>query len=80
MKLLLGLNATEVFEPVFDEAVLKQVDIASIPFIELNNRLAERPDIKMAHTNIQVSRANVSLQKSLAFPEVSLKGAYDPGR
>lgn len=77
MKLLLGLNATEVFEPVFDEAVLKQMDIASIPFIELNNRLAERPDIKMARTNIQVSRANVSLQKSLAFPEVSLKGAYD---
>ncbi len=77
MKLLLGLNATEVFEPVFDETVLKQVDIASIPFIELNNRLTERPDIKMARTNIQVSRANVSLQKSLAFPEVSLKGAYD---
>lgn len=77
MKLLLGLNVTEVFEPVFDETVLKQVDIASIPFIELNNRLAERPDIKMARTNIQVSRANVSLQKSLAFPEVSLKGAYD---
>lgn len=77
IKLLLGLNATEVFEPVFDEAVLKQMDIASIPFIELNNRLAERPDIKMARTNIQVSRANVSLQKSLAFPEVSLKGAYD---
>lgn len=77
MKLLLGLNATEVFEPVFDETVLKQVDVASIPFIELNNRLTERPDIKMARTNIQVSRANVSLQKSLAFPEVSLKGTYD---
>lgn len=77
MKLLLGLNASESFEPVFDESVLSQVDIASIPFIELNNRLAERPDIKMAHTNIQVSRANVSLQKSLAFPEVSLKGSYD---
>ena len=77
MKLLLGLNASESFEPVFDESVLNQVDIASIPFIELNNRLAERPDIKMAHANIQVSRANVSLQKSLAFPEVSLKGSYD---
>lgn len=77
MKLLLGLNASESFEPVFDESVLNQVNIASIPFIELNNRLAERPDIKMAHTNIQVSRANVSLQKSLAFPEVSLKGSYD---
>ncbi|MCL3852293.1 TolC family protein [Parabacteroides sp. GYB001] len=77
MKLLLGLNVSESFEPIFDESVLNQVDIASIPFIELNNRLAERPDIKMARTNIQVSRANVSLQKSLAFPEVSLKGSYD---
>lgn len=77
MKLLLGLNASEVFEPVFDETVLKQVDLAAIPFIELTNRLAERPDMKMVRTNIQVSRANVSLQKSLAFPEVSLKGAYD---
>lgn len=77
MKLLLGLNATETFEPVLDESVLKQIDITSIPFIELNNRLAERPDLKMARTNIQASRANVSLQKSLAFPEVSLKGSYD---
>lgn len=77
MKLLLGLNVTETFEPVLDESVLKQIDITSIPFIELNNRLAERPDLKMARTNIQASRANVSLQKSLAFPEVSLKGSYD---
>ena len=77
MKLLLGLNASETFEPVFDESVLKQIDITSIPVIELNNRLAERPDLKMARTNIQASRANVSLQKSLAFPEVSLKGSYD---
>lgn len=77
MKLLLGLNASETFEPVFDESVLKQINITSIPFIELNNRLAERPDLKMARTNIQASRANVSLQKSLAFPEVSLKGSYD---
>lgn len=77
MKLLLGLSASDSFEPVFDESVLKQVDIASVPFVELNNRLAERPDLKIARTNIQASRANVSLQKSLAFPEVSLKGSYD---
>lgn len=77
MKLLLGLNASDIFEPVFDESVLKQVDIASVPFVELNNRLAERPDLKIARTNIQASRANVSLQKSFAFPEVSLKGSYD---
>ena len=77
MRLLLGLEADEAFEPVFDASVLKQMDTEAVPFAELSERLAGRPDMKMARTNIQVSRANVSLQKSLAFPEVSLKGSYD---
>ena len=77
MRLLLGLEADEVFEPVFDASVLKQMDTGAVSFAELSERLAGRPDMKMARTNIQVSRANVSLQKSLAFPEVSLKGSYD---
>ena len=77
MRLLLGLEADETFEPVFDTSVLKQMDTGAVPFAELSERLAGRPDMKMARTNIQVSRANVSLQKSLAFPEVSLKGSYD---
>ena len=77
MRLLLGLEADEAFEPVFDASVLKQMDTGAVSFAELAERLAGRPDMKMARTNIQVSRANVSLQKSLAFPEVSLKGSYD---
>ena len=77
MRLLLGLEADETFELVFDASVLKQMDTGAVPFAELSERLAGRPDMKMARTNIQVSRANVSLQKSLAFPEVSLKGSYD---
>ena len=77
MRLLLGLEADEAFEPVFDASVLKQIDTGAVPFAELAERLAGRPDMKMARTNIQVSRANVNLQKSLAFPEVSLKGSYD---
>lgn len=77
MRLLLGLEADEAFEPVFDASVLKQMDTGAVSFAELSERLAGRPDMKMARTNIQVSRANVSLQKSLAFPEVSLKGSYD---
>ena len=72
-----GLEADETFELVFDASVLKQMDTGAVPFAELSERLAGRPDMKMARTNIQVSRANVSLQKSLAFPEVSLKGSYD---
>lgn len=77
MRLLLGLEVDETFEPLFDASVLKQIDTGVVPFAELAERLAGRPDMKMARTNIQASRANVSLQKSLAFPEVSLKGSYD---
>ena len=77
MRLLLGLESDEAIEPVFDASVLKQMDTGAVSFAELSERLAGRPDMKMARTNIQVSRANVSLQKSLAFPEVSLKGSYD---
>ncbi|RHJ87816.1 TolC family protein [Parabacteroides sp. AM08-6] len=77
MSLLLGLQSGDAFEPVFDESVLNSIDIDTVSFVELNNRMSERPDIKMAETSIRASQANVKLQKSLAFPEVSIKGIYD---
>lgn len=67
MKLLLGLNASDIFEPVFDESVLKQVDIASVPFVELNNRLAERPDLKIART--AMAEAQEKVNKQVKLPE-----------
>ena len=67
MKLLLGLNASDIFEPDFDESVLKQVDIASVPFVELNNRLAERPDLKIART--AMAEAQEKVNKQVKLPE-----------
>ncbi|WP_289834430.1 TolC family protein, partial [Parabacteroides goldsteinii] len=40
MRLLLGLEADETFEPVFDASVLKQMDTGAVPFAELSERLA----------------------------------------
>lgn len=77
MRLLLGLQGDETFEPLFDESVLSQVDITSVPFQELTDLLYERPDLKLARTSIKASEADVRLQRSLAFPEVSVKGVYD---
>ncbi|RHJ91384.1 TolC family protein [Parabacteroides bouchesdurhonensis] len=77
LKLLMGLKGVETFQPVFDESILSQINLAFIPFADLNARLYERPDVKLAQTNIQISEADVKLQKSLAFPEVSIKGMYD---
>lgn len=43
MRLLLGLEADETFELVFDASVLKHMDTGAVPFAELSERLAGRP-------------------------------------
>jgi cobalt-zinc-cadmium efflux system outer membrane protein len=73
MRLLLGIS----FEPIFDESVLNQIDMDSVPFSELTSLLYERPDLKLAQASVKASEADVRLQRSLAFPEVSVKGTYD---
>ena len=50
MKLLLGLNASDSFEPVFDESVLKQVDIASVPFEQPASRTSGPEDSTNQYT------------------------------
>ena len=77
LRLLLGLKSSELLEPLFDESVLEHIDLDKLPFAELSARLSVRPDQKLAEAGIRASEVDVRLQKSLAFPEVSLKGAYD---
>ena len=77
LRLLLGLKREEVQEPLFDESALDRIELEKLPLAELSARMAGRPDLKQAEAGIRASEADVRLQRSLAFPEVSLKGAYD---
>lgn len=77
LRLLLGLKREEVPEPLFDELALDRIELEKLPLAELSARMAGRPDLKQAEAGIRASEADVRLQRSLAFPEVSLKGAYD---
>ena len=77
LRLLLGLKREEVPEPLFDESALDRIELETLPLAELSARMAGRPDLKQAEAGIRASEADVRLQRSLAFPEVSLKGAYD---
>lgn len=77
MRLLLGISGNDTFEPIFDESVLNLIDMDSVPFSELTSLLYERPDLKLAQASVKASEADVRLQRSLAFPEVSVKGTYD---
>ena len=77
LRLLLAVPAGQVVEPIFDESVLDRIDLSRLSLAELGSRLAGRPDLQLVEAGIQASKADVKLQKSLAFPEVTLKGAYD---
>ncbi len=77
MRLLLGLSGDDTFEPVFDESVLDRIDMDAVPLSGLTSLLYERPDLKLARAGVKASEADVRLQRSLAFPEVSVKGTYD---
>lgn len=60
-----------------DEEVLKQLDLSQLSFADLKAMVNERPDLKIARSTVSASRANLKLQKSMAFPEFSVKGNYD---
>ena len=66
MRLLLGISGNDTFEPIFDESVLNQIDMDSVPFSELTSLLYERPDLKLAQASVKASEA-----------DVRLKGTYD---
>lgn len=74
LNLLLSLPADARPELLLDESMLKQLDLSQLSYADLMARMTGRPDLKLARTYIRASQANLKLQKSLAFPEVSLKG------
>ena len=59
------------------EEELKQLDLSQLSFADLKAMVNERPDLKIARSTVSASRANLKLQKSMAFPEFSVKGNYD---
>lgn len=75
--LLLNLPAGKNIDIVMDAEVLKQIDLSTISFDELNNALCFRPDMKMAHAQVDAAKTNLKLQRALAMPELSIKGSYD---
>ena len=77
VKLLMGIPADQPLIPFLNESFLPSVDLKHIPFSDLLEFMQVRPDVKLAEAQIQTSVANQKLQKSLAFPEVSIKGTYD---
>ena len=77
LNLLLNLPEDTQVQLSLDEEVLQQLDLSQLSFADLKAIITERPDQKIARSTVNASRANLKLQKSMAFPEFSVKGNYD---
>lgn len=77
LNLLLNLPEDTQVKLSLDEEVLQQLDLSQLSFADLKVIINERPDQKIARSTVNASRANLKLQKSMAFPEFSVKGNYD---
>lgn len=77
LNLLLNLPEDTQVQLSLDEEVLQQLDLSQLSFAALKAIINERPDRKIARSTVNASRANLKLQKSMAFPEFSVKGNYD---
>ena len=77
LNLLLNLPEDTQVQLSLDEEVLQQLDLSQLSFADLKVIINERPDQKIARSTVNASRANLKLQKSMAFPEFSVKGNYD---
>ena len=77
LNLLLNLPEDTQVQLSLDEEVLQQLDLSQLSFADLKAIINARPDQKIARSTVNASRANLKLQKSMAFPEFSVKGNYD---
>lgn len=77
LNLLLNLPEDTQVQLSLDEEVLQQLDLSQLSFADLKAIINERPDQKIARSTVNASRANLKLQKTMAFPEFSVKGNYD---
>ncbi len=77
LNLLLNLPEDTQVQLSLDEEVLQQLYLSQLSFADLKAIINERPDQKIARSTVNASCANLKLQKSMAFPEFSVKGNYD---
>jgi len=78
LKLICGITAATPILPVVDENKNQLSKVEKIPISELlDSARNNRPDLKLAKTDLQLGEANLSLQKAMAIPDVEINLSYD---
>ncbi|MBS1747747.1 MAG: TolC family protein [Bacteroidetes bacterium] len=78
VKSMIMANPASYIEPVFNESISDKQTILESNYQSLvDTALANRPDIKAIQSGIAQNMLNVSLQKALAVPDISVFAGYD---
>ena len=77
LNLLLNMPAGQKVNLLLDDGILKQINLSTLSFADMGSLLAVRPDLKVAHAEVNAAKANLKLQRAMAAPEFSIKGMYD---
>ena len=78
LSLLISDTLAKPIRPVVDEKYLKSIDVTKVNYNELiDSALINRFDLKAAQSQVQLSEANLRLQKALRVPDLTLGASYD---
>jgi cobalt-zinc-cadmium efflux system outer membrane protein len=78
LSLLIGDTLSRPVTPVVNEEYLSGIDVTKVNYTELvDSALINRFDLKAAQSQVQLSEANLRLQKALRVPDLTLGASYD---
>jgi len=76
--LLMGDSASRQIKPLLDISKFDRIDPSSLTYIQLlDSGLVNRYDIKISTAQIQSEQTNLSLQKAMRIPDMTLGANYD---
>lgn len=78
LSLLIGDTLSKPIEPVADPRFIDQVDIGKLSYEQLlDSAFINRYDLKSTNAQVQLNQANLSLQRSLRVPDLTVGANYD---
>jgi cobalt-zinc-cadmium efflux system outer membrane protein len=78
LSLLTGDSLLRPISPVVDSEFIYSIDAGKLSFLALvDSALMNRYDLRVAQAEVQLSQSNLSLQKALRIPDLTLGANYD---
>jgi cobalt-zinc-cadmium efflux system outer membrane protein len=78
LSLLIGDTLLRPLQPVPDYGFMDHIDVSNLTYEQLlDSALANRYDLKVANSQVQISQTNLSLQRSLRIPDLVIGANYD---